>query len=170
MKNGLGRTHRTAPRFLEFYQHKTSIGEERKDPTPLSYCIFFFRFGTDFEADGRAQALLGRFASESHMRVASRFRRVSSFFALIAQNVDVRRYQGGWAWKKFQACWLARNWLSSSVLNAASLRCSYEYLRVWSLAPSNAFRPAGLMRPEPASFCTLAMLTALHWLLGLRGV
>jgi hypothetical protein len=37
------------------------------------------------------------------MSWASRFSRVSSFLALITHQLAVRRYQGGWAWKNFQA-------------------------------------------------------------------
>ena len=43
------------------------------------------------------------FRAESAIRVASRRWRVSSFFALKTQRAQVRRYHGGWAWKKAQA-------------------------------------------------------------------
>lgn len=42
--------------------------------------------------------------AECWMRVARRFWRVSSRLALMTHQVAARRYQGGWVWKKVQAC------------------------------------------------------------------
>lgn len=47
--------------------------------------------------------------SEHSIRIASRLSRVSSFLASITQNFEVRRYDGGWEWKKSQAFGFARN-------------------------------------------------------------
>jgi len=48
-----------------------------------------------FDGDDRFSDGMFCFRAEQSIRVASRFKRVSSLFALITQYVEVRRYQGG---------------------------------------------------------------------------
>ena len=67
-----------------------------------------------FDPDGRVKDGIFRLRAEQSISVASRFARVSSFFALITQYVEVRWYQGGWDWKNFQASAFPRNFFSNS--------------------------------------------------------
>src|SRR5947208_3042043 len=58
---------------------------------------------------GRVSGGMVRPRAESLMSAASRFRLVSSLFALMTHQIAVFRYQGAWAWKKRQARLLARS-------------------------------------------------------------
>src|SRR5438876_2948012 len=75
-------------------------------------------------AERRARSSIGsrRPFSERAISVVSRLRRVSSFFALITNQVAMRRYPGGCDWKKAQACALARNRRSSAPLSLTFAR------------------------------------------------
>ena len=63
-------------------------------------------------------------SAEWAISTPSRRSRVASCLALITHQLRVRRYQGAWAMKNFQARGLARNSFSYAGSSVAVRRCS----------------------------------------------
>jgi len=105
--------------------------------------------------------------SDLRMSTSRRRSRVWGRLALMIQNAQVLRYQGGWAEKKRQAREFARSFATQAGASSRG-RLSYEYSGF--TRARKAARPAGCMRPSASSWRARAMLTALQALFALRGV